>query len=113
LIAYQAVRISIVDPGLAHPDLDPDRASFTVALNAAREQLVLAAGIITDTVIDLVGKIGGSVLDHLMPPRRTRTNPRVVKRAISTYVASTAKRRHRRPSRNATISINILATAAT
>jgi hypothetical protein len=113
LITYQALRIAIVDAGLTHPDLDPDRGSFTVALNAAREQLVLAAGVIADTAIDLVGKIGNSVLDHLMPTRRTRTNPRVVKRAISKFVASATKQRHRGPSREATISINILATAST
>jgi hypothetical protein len=113
LIAYQALRIAIVDAGLAHPELDPDRGSFTVALNAAREQLVLATGVIADTVIDLVGKIGSSVLDHLMPTRRTRTNPRVVKRAISKFVASAAKRRHRGPSHKAMITINILTTAGT
>lgn len=113
LIAYQALRIAIVDAGLAHHDLDPDRGSFTVALNAAREQLVLAAGVITDTAIDLVGKIGSSVLDHLLPTRRTRTNPRVVKRAISKFVASAAKRRHHGPSRKTMISINILTAAST
>jgi hypothetical protein len=113
LIAYQAVRIAIADAGLAHPDLDPDRGSFTIALNTAREQLVLAAGVIADTVIDLIGTIGSRVLDHLMPARRPRTNPRVVKRAISKFVASARKRRLHGPSRKATISINILTTAGT
>jgi hypothetical protein len=113
LIAYQTLRIAIADAGLAHPDLDPDRGSFTIALNTAREQLVLAAGVIADTVIDLVGKIGSNVLDHLMPARRARTNPRVVKRAISKFVASARKRRLHGPSRKATISIDILATAGT
>jgi hypothetical protein len=81
-------------------------------LAAARDQLITAAGVITDTttnaVIDLVGVIGRHVLAHLMPARRLRTNPRVVKRAISKYVASTRKGRHRGPSRKATITINIL-----
>jgi hypothetical protein len=58
-------------------------------------------------VIDLVGTIGRQVLDQLLPARRVRTNPRVVKRAISKYVASTAKGRHRGPSRPATITIDI------
>ena len=57
--------------------------------------------------IDLVGTIGRHVLAQLLPARRTRTNPRVVKRAISKYVASTAKGRHRGPSRPATITIDI------
>lgn len=46
---------------LAHPDLDPGRGSFTVAVATARDQLT-AAGIITDTTIDLVGVIGRAVL---------------------------------------------------
>lgn len=108
LIIYQALRVAISDATLARPDLDPDRGSFTVALHAARDQLVLAAGIIADTAIDLVGVIGRHVLDHLLPARRLRTSPRVVKRAISKYVASTAKGRHRTASRNATISIQLL-----
>ena len=43
-----------------------------------------------------------------LPVRRVRTNPRVIKRAISKYVASTAKGRHRGPSRPATIEIDII-----
>jgi hypothetical protein len=38
-------------------------------------------------VIDLAGNIGRHVLANLMPPRRPRTSPRVVKRAISKYNA--------------------------
>ena len=58
-------------------------------------------------MIDLVGTIGRHVLDQLLPARRVRTNPRMVKRAISKYVASSAKNRHRGPSRPATITIEI------
>ena len=107
LITYQALRIAISDTTLARPEVDPDRGSFTVARHAARDQLVTAAGVIADTVIDLVGAIGAHVLEKLLPARRIRTNPRVVKRAISKYVASTANRRHRGPSRPAMITIDI------
>ena len=92
LITYQALRIAISDAVLTRPDVDPDRGSFTIALNAARDQLIAAMGVLTDTtptaVVDLVGVLGRSVLDHLLPERRSRTNPRVVKRAISVYAAS-------------------------
>jgi hypothetical protein len=111
LVTYQALRIAISDATLGRAELDPDRGSFSVALAAACDQLITAAGVITEGIIDLVGVIGRHVLAHLMPARRPRTNPRVVKRAISKYVASTAKRRHRGPSRKATISIDILAAA--
>jgi hypothetical protein len=107
LVTYQALRIAISDFTLAQPEIDPDRGSFTVARQAARDQLVAAAGIISDTVIDLVGVIGRHVLARLLPARRVRTNPRVVKRAISKYVASTAKGRHRGTSHPATITIDI------
>jgi hypothetical protein len=107
LVTYQALRIAISDATLAQPEIDPDRGSFTVARLAARDRLIAAAGIIADTTVDLVGVIGDRVLAQLLPARRTRTNPRVVKRAISNYVASTAKGRRRDTSHPATITVNI------
>ena len=109
LLTYQTLRIAITDATIGRPDVDPDRGSFTITLNAARDELVKAAGVIANTVIDLVGTIGRHVLDNLMPDRRLRTNPRVVKRAISKYVASNARGRVRASSYKATININILA----
>jgi hypothetical protein len=108
LITYQAPRIAISDATLNRPDPDPDRASFTVALAAARDQLVQTAGVITDTTVDPVGSIGRQVLDHRIPDRRPRTTPRVVKPAISNYITKTATGRIRGPSRKATIDISIL-----
>ena len=108
LVAYQALRIAICDATISRPDVDPDRGSLTVALNTARDQLIQAAGVITDTVVDLIGVIGRQVLANLLPDRRRRTNPRVVKRAISKHAAHTASGRIRAPSYKATISIDIL-----
>jgi len=42
LVAYQALRTAIADAAGTVPGADPDRASFTVALNAARDQVILA-----------------------------------------------------------------------
>jgi Insertion element 4 transposase N-terminal/Transposase DDE domain len=108
LCAYQALRLAIADATLATPDLDPDRGSFTVALETARDQLVKAAGVIADSVLDLVGTIGRAVLARPMPDRRLRMSPRVVKRAISTYAASTARGRIHGPSYKVTLSIEII-----
>jgi len=108
LVAYQALRIAISDATLTQPDIDPDRGSFTVALNTARDQVIKAAGVLADTTIDLLGAIGRQVLDHLLPDRRCRTSPRVVKRAISVYAPNTGKGRLRGPSYQATISIDVL-----
>ena len=108
LAAYQILRIAITDAIDAHGgDIDPDRGSFTIALSAARDMLTLAAGIIADTVIDLAGAIGRRVLDNLLPDRRLRVSPRVVKRAISKHQARGPNVNRR--SYQATISIDILA----
>ncbi|TQS44114.1 IS4 family transposase [Cryptosporangium phraense] len=87
LICYQAIRTAMTDATNSVPDLDPDRAGFTTALHAARDQVIHAAGVIADTTIDLVGAIGRAILADLLPDRRPRTNARTVKRAISKYNA--------------------------
>ena len=97
----------MADATSTHPGIDPDRASFTIALHTARDQLIQAAGVIAATSIDLAGKIGRAVLDNLLADRRLRASPRVVKRAISKY---NARGPHiNRTSYKATMSINILA----
>jgi len=108
LVAYQALRIAICDATLGAPEVDPDRGSFTVALNAARDQIVQAAGVLAESTIDLVGAIGRQVLDNLLPDRRCRVSPRVVKRAISKFAAHTASGRMHGPSYKATISIDVI-----
>ena len=71
----------------SQPTTTPDRASFTTALNTARDQLTNAARIIADPVIDLVGAIGRAVLAHLLPERRIRVKTRMIKRSNSKYQA--------------------------
>jgi hypothetical protein len=105
LVTYQALRTAIADAAATVPGTDPDRASFTIALNAARDQVTLAAGVIAGTRIDLAGRIGRLVLAGLMPPRRLRISPRVVKRAISKY---NARGKIDRKTYQATIDIAIL-----
>lgn len=87
LSVYQLLRTAMVDATDSQPGLDPDRASFTTALNTARDQVVHAAGVLADTVIDLVGRIGAEVLAHLLPERRLRTKTRMIKRSNSKYQA--------------------------
>lgn len=108
LVAYQALRTAMTDATDSIPGTDPDRAGFTVALSAARDQLILATGLIADTTIDLVGAIGRNVLAHLLPQRRVRTKDRIVKRAISKYNARGPA--IDRATYKATISINMLTT---
>jgi hypothetical protein len=110
LVTYQALRTAIADAAATVPGTDPDRASFAVALNAARDQVILAAGVLAGTATDLAGTIGRHVLASLMPGRRLRISPRVVKRAMSKY---NAKGKVDRTTRKATIAITVLAAPLT
>lgn len=107
LVTYQILRTAMTDATNSDTGVDPDRASFTIALNAARDQVIHAAGVIAGTVIDLVGKIGRLVLDGLLPERRLRLNARTVKRAISKYNARGPNIDRR--TYQATLSLTILA----
>jgi len=105
LVTYQLLRTAMAD-ATTQPGIDPDRASFTIAYQTARDQLIQAANITTDTIIDLVGTIGRHILANLLPSRRLRLCPRIVKRAISKYQARGPN--IDRTSYKATLTINIL-----
>ena len=106
LMVYQAIRIAIADASLTAPGTDPDRASFTTALQAARDQVIQAAGVIAAETIDLAGTIGRHILASLLPDRRLRVSPRAVKRPLSHYAYKSL--RVDRRTYKATISIDIL-----
>ncbi|MEU4245766.1 IS4 family transposase [Actinoplanes sp. NPDC026619] len=106
LVVYQILRTAMVDATDSRPGTDPDRASFSTALNTARDQIVHAAGIIAGTVIDLVGVIGTAVLANLLPDRRVRVKTRMIKRSNSKYQARGPN--IDRYSYQATTSINIV-----
>jgi hypothetical protein len=106
LVIYQTLRTAMVDATDTQPGTDPDRASFTTALHTARNQIIQAAGVIADTVIDLAGAIGRAVLAHLLPDRRVRVKTRMIKRSNSKYQARGPNiDRH---SYKATLSIDII-----
>jgi hypothetical protein len=86
LILYQLLRMAMVTAVETRPGIDPDRASFTTALEAAREELTAARGICPDEPADLPGAIGRAVLATLLPARRARYSARKVKSATSRYL---------------------------
>jgi hypothetical protein len=106
LISYQLLRTAMADATSTQPGTDPDRAGFTTAWQTACDQVILAAGVIADTRIDLAGTIGRHVLASLLPARRLRVSPRIVKRAYSKFQARGP--RINRTSYQATTSINII-----
>ncbi|MFF4283674.1 IS4 family transposase [Streptomyces sp. TM32] len=87
LVLYQAIRTVMVTAVESRPGTDPDRAGFTIALEAARDSATTATGVLPpiDKPTDLVGHIGGAVLAGLLPARRTRFSARIVKSGISRY----------------------------
>jgi hypothetical protein len=88
LALYQVIRTVMVDAAESAPGTDPDRCSFTVAIEAARDAVVLATGVVTENA-DLLGQIGRAVLADLLPARRPRFSARKVKSPISRYHAHT------------------------
>jgi hypothetical protein len=85
LTVYQAIVRITCDAVASRPALDPDRASFTIALETARDQVILAAGRLP-TEVELVGAIGRAVLAGLHPAkRRQRVKARTRKHAHSNY----------------------------
>jgi hypothetical protein len=85
LVVYQAIVRITCDAVCSRPGLDPDRASFTIAIETARDQVVLAAGT-QPTEVELVGAIGRAVLRGLHPARaRQRVKARTRKHAHSNY----------------------------
>ncbi|MCA1675492.1 MAG: transposase domain-containing protein, partial [Actinobacteria bacterium] len=67
LTLYQLLRMAMVTAGQTCPGTDPDRASVTTAIQAARDQLTAARGVCPDGPADLPGVIGRAVLDTLLP----------------------------------------------
>jgi hypothetical protein len=83
LALYQALRREMATAVESVPGTDPDRASFTIALQTAIDTVTTAAGVIPGS--GLTGRIGRAVLDGLLPPRRPRVSTRKVKSPLSRW----------------------------
>ena len=89
LTVNQLIRIVMVEAVESRPGLDPDRASFKIALHTARDQVTAAAGTLFDDrqdPPDLLGVIGRAVLAGLLPARRARYSARKIKNATARYL---------------------------
>ena len=94
LTLYQLLRMAMVTAVETRPGTNPDRASFTTALQAARDQLTAAQGVCPAGPADLTGVIGRAVLATLLPARRPRFSARKVKCATSRYLNHGDQRPH-------------------
>ena len=82
---------------------DPDRARFTIALQAARDQVTAARGITDSGDPADIGRIGRAVLADLLPARRPRYSARKVKCSTSRYHVRDQERDQDRPCQSVTI----------
>jgi hypothetical protein len=85
LTVYQALRMAMTAATGTVPGTDPDRASFTAALETAREQVTSARGIDIPADPGDTGRIGRAVLAGLLPARRARYSARKVKCSTSRF----------------------------
>ncbi|WP_327427960.1 IS4 family transposase [Streptomyces sp. NBC_01236] len=88
LTVYQALRRAMAEATDTDASLDPDRASFTIALETARDQVTTAQGILPTS--PGTGGIAQAILSGLLPKRRARLSARKVKSALSRYPGNPA-----------------------
>jgi hypothetical protein len=99
LAVYQALRMAMTAAAEC-AGADPDRASFTAAPEAARNEVTAARGVTDSTDPGGTGRIGRAVLAGLLPARRPRYSARKVKCSTSRYHV----RDQERPCQSVTIS---------
>jgi hypothetical protein len=89
LALYQAIRREMTLAAETVPGTDPDRASFTTALQAAIDTIAAPQVLPPDQA---AGRISRAVLASLLPPRRPRVSIRKVKSPLSRWHRATPGR---------------------
>lgn len=92
LCVHYALR-ALIHAAAHDNDLDPDRISFTKAMNAARRSIRtgLSDGI---NLLSALRRATTELLHGLLPERRPRANARVVRRKMSNYNVKRAQHRN-------------------
>ncbi|GGT73440.1 hypothetical protein GCM10010207_83910 [Streptomyces atratus] len=103
LLVHHALRALMAEAAADHPrPVDCDRLSFTTALRAARRSVTILPGIFSpEHLLRAWHHFRSEVTEHLLPPRRLRSQPRAVKRKMSNYQAEAGRHRNwHRPTRS-------------
>ena len=109
LCTHYAIRTLMADAASDH-GIDPDRISFTRALNAARRSIRAGLGASSGTLATALPATISEICRQLLPLRRLRAAPRAVKRKMSNYAAKrTAHRSWPQPARPPASAIRVLA----
>ncbi|MFK0113220.1 hypothetical protein [Streptomyces sp. NPDC091217] len=87
LTLYQVLRMAMADAVESLPGIDPDRASFTIALQSARDEVIRADHILPQQQQAGTKGMATAIRASLLPPRRARTSARKVKCPTSRYPA--------------------------
>lgn len=84
LIAHVAIRSLMLEAANTH-SLDPDRISFTASLRVIHRAMVRMQAARTELLPLYYDMMLDEIASHILPPRRNRINPRVVKRKMSKF----------------------------
>jgi hypothetical protein len=84
LCTHYALR-DLVQRAAAAGGIDPDRLSFTRTAHAARRSVRAGLGTATQALAVALGEAVTEICRELLPTRRLRAAPRVVKRKMSNY----------------------------
>ena len=108
LCTHYAIR-ALMGAAAAKRGVDPDRVSFTRTAHAARRSVRSGLGAATRTLTVALPATLAEIGRELLPRRRLRANPRVVKRKMSSYaVKHSEHRRWPQPTRNPADSVPII-----
>lgn len=84
LIAHYAVRYLMHEAAM-QTGVDPDRISFTQALQVLQDAIPEFEMTATEHLPRLYARLLADMTDELLPARRNRINPRVIKRKMSNF----------------------------
>ena len=84
LVAHYAIRF-LMHEAACQADIDPDRISFVHALNAIHDAIPEFQMTTPEQLPQLYTRLLCDIVDGLLPERRLRSNPRVVKRKMSNF----------------------------
>jgi DDE family transposase len=84
-LAHYAIRVRLSEAAV-EAELDPDRLSFTEGLFDLTEMLSLALTLEPEeATVPLLERLRHKMIQHVLPPRRLRINPREVKQIYNKY----------------------------
>lgn len=84
LIAHLAIRSLMLEAANTQ-GLDPDRISFTDSIRIIHWAMVRMQAVRTELLPIYYGMMLDEIASHVLPPRRNRINPRVVKQKVSKF----------------------------